>query len=109
MVKRISLESGFSPRITLVSTLEKIVDEDTKLPTDIYLVVDQKSVDDRHNLNANDYRLELIIDSGNISQLKEIPCLSLSSLDMSDMFTKGFDFIKNLKNSIENGNNSGQN
>lgn len=106
MVKRVPFISGYTPRISLVSTIEKIVDADTKIPTDVYLVVDQKTVDDRYSLNANDYRLELIIDSGNISQLKEIPSLSLSSLAISDMFTKGFDFINNLKSHIENGNNS---
>lgn len=101
------LEKFISPNHkypTYVSTIEQVFNKDTNLLESIEVIKQLDENDERHYLNADDYRTELLISSGSVNQLKEIPSLSLNALKMTDMFTNGFNLLNSINNSISNGN-----
>lgn len=86
---------------TLVNTTETIVNTDTNRVEHINVVRKLSEIDERDSLNADDYRLDRIIDSGNVQQLKEIPRISLSSLTMTDSMSRGFEILETIHSQIK--------
>lgn len=86
---------------TLVNTTETIVNTDTNRVEHINVVRKLSEIDERDSLNADDFRLERIIDSGNVQQLKEIPRISLSSLTMTDSMSRGFEILETIHSQIQ--------
>lgn len=88
-------------QITYVSVDENILNSDTNMIETVSSIVDMSTIDERLSLHADDFRLESIIDSGNLSQLKDMPMLSLNALSMTDIFSRGAAILENIKSQIK--------